>query len=61
MPVYRAYAIDLSGKFANVRVLNSENDEDAMRICETLAATSAIQLWDRTRFVAHFEKTPLAA
>jgi hypothetical protein len=41
--------------------LNSENDEDAMRACEALAATSAIQLWDRTRFVAHFEKTPLAA
>ncbi|HVT55908.1 MAG TPA: hypothetical protein VHD34_07645 [Xanthobacteraceae bacterium] len=61
MPVYRAYAIDPSGKFASVKVLNSDNDEDAIRICEALAATTAIQLWDRTRFVAHFDKAKLAA
>jgi hypothetical protein len=61
MPVYRAYAIDPSGKFASVKVLNCENDEDAMRICEALTVTSAIQLWDRTRFVAHFDRAKLAA
>jgi hypothetical protein len=61
MPVYKAYAIDPRGKFSGVKVLHCTSDEEATRICELLAALNAIQLWERTRFVAHFEKMQQAA
>ncbi len=56
MRVYRAYLTDDAGHCSGVKFLNCENDFDALKTAEKLAAYSPVHLWDRDRFIQTVER-----
>jgi len=62
-PTYRAYLLDDGNNIVWAELILAHDGEDAMNFTQRTMENHAIELWDRTRFVARLEvpKTRQAA
>jgi hypothetical protein len=58
MQHYRAYTIGLQGHFLRSVDLQCDNDDAAKEYAKQLVARHDIELWQRDRRIARFEKMP---
>ena len=53
---YYAYLIDENGHIRNRIVIMCDDDEEAKRRAQRLAAGQAVELWQEARMIVAFEK-----
>ena len=58
MPEYRAYFIDLDGHFHSSVALECADDIEAAEKAKQLVDSHDVELWQRDRKIARFEKLP---
>jgi hypothetical protein len=56
MPGYRLYIVGTDGRFSNVEVIESANDQEAIEKSRQLIDGHDLELWDRGRRVARFSR-----
>jgi hypothetical protein len=55
---YRAYLIDSDGNFFDAVPLDCADDNDAMKRAEQLVDGHDVELWQRARKVARYDRKP---
>jgi hypothetical protein len=58
MPEYRVYIVGLDGHFFNSVELECADDTEAMEQAEQLVDGHDVELWQRARKIATFERKP---
>lgn len=53
-PTYRAFRFDKTGHIASAQLITASNDEQATDIAQTLSSQHGLELWERTRRLAHY-------
>ena len=58
MPDYRAYVIDTDGHFYSALQLECADDPEAMEKTKQLVDGHDVELWQRARKIARFDRQP---
>ena len=58
MPDYRAYIIDSDGRFREAVQLDCPDDNEAVKQAEQLVDGHDVELWQRARKIARFDRKP---
>lgn len=54
-PCYRVQFIDLEGNVVRTERLQAATDDEALALASTMADCYTVELWDRLRFLEHFD------
>ncbi|MCJ2143359.1 hypothetical protein [Methylobacterium sp. E-066] len=52
---YRAFKLDRAGRVSSAEIVPAEDDTQARRRARAMVRDAAVELWDRTRFLARYE------
>ena len=51
---YRVFHLDKYGRVASAEIISAESDEQAIGIAQALQNGHGLELWERTRLLAHY-------